>query len=306
MSFEKTSPGTTAASCSPPKPLPEYVSDELEYLQPSQVDEAARLLADCFLDDSNPSPQYSWIFEELLLTEEEEERAPRAAGNHKEDPRIGSKRRSRQRDALRWIFRKNLEIELEHDAAQNRTTACRCSFRRKPNQPPEMVCFFILKDVQSPTTNNSGSTDKKDGESGDGTKISTWTMLRNGILWFPILFGWRVFYRLLVVKNYFDTATLELLSSNHVVRSCRALERVVVHPSLQGKGVGTFFLRKAFFGEGTDDGSAGNGNSGGGSVILHTQEERNVAFYSRLGFVVVKKDRPFSGGTNWAMVMTSS
>mmetsp|Transcript_21144 Transcript_21144/g.49939 ORF Transcript_21144/g.49939 Transcript_21144/m.49939 type:complete len:151 (-) Transcript_21144:1321-1773(-) len=122
--------------------LPEHVSDTLEYLQPHQVEEAALLLADAFLDDADPSPQYSWIVEDLLLL------LPETPGADK---------RRRQKEALSWLFRKNLEIQLEHDAALGRTTSCRCALRRPPNEPPTMVCFFVLKDVEGSNSNNDNS-----------------------------------------------------------------------------------------------------------------------------------------------------
>lgn len=298
----KTSPSTIFDSA---RPLPEYVSEELECLQPNQVDEAAWLLADAFLNDSNnndPSPQYSWIVAGLLL---EEEDPPKA---EEQELQSGSKRRKRQREALHWLFQKNLEIKLEHDAAMNRTTACRCAFRREPDQPPKMVCLFLLKNLSRININ------KKDEKIGESSKISTWTMLRNGMLWFPILFGWKVFYRLLVVKDYYDSINIEFLSSQD--RPYRVLERMVVHPSMQGRGIGSYFLRKDLFGEdGNDNGSSCSNGEVGTNItacVLQTQEERNVAFYSRLGFEVVKKEvfgeshQPVPDCTNWLMVMTPS
>jgi len=55
---------------------------------------------------------------------------------------------------------------------------------------------------------------------------------------------------------------------------------MVVRPDMQGKGVGTHALKQAL--DEADD--------AGLPVMLATQEERNIRFYRRLGFEVVRTD----------------
>eukprot|EP00536_Pseudo-nitzschia_multiseries_P009558 jgi/Psemu1/23560/gm1.23560_g len=268
--------------------LPEHVSETLEYLQPHHIDEAATLLADSFLDDAEPSPMYGWVVEDLLQLQRQ--LLP------------GGDRRTRQREALRWLFRKNLEIQLEQDAASGIPTSCRCAFLRPPDEPSTMVCFFVLKkDAFGDGGGEHGSNNSCDSSS----QVSSWTMVRHGMLWFPILFGFRVMYRLLVVKDYYEglNAKYSSATNEHRCRPCWMLERMVVHHSVQKQGIGSYFLKRAL-GEQQDERC--------GCCLLQTQEERNVAFYSKLGFAVVKRDefgdsnQPVPGCTNWLMARTTT
>jgi GNAT superfamily N-acetyltransferase len=110
-------------------------------------------------------------------------------------------------------------------------------------------------------------------------------MLVNGILTMPFLFGLQPFLRLLEVKNHHDKLDRLAQSTHRLTGDYCALERMVVHPNWQGKGVGSRCLAQGLQ-------EAASRQQG---VILFTQEERNVTFYSRIGFREVhrEKDHPF-------------
>jgi GNAT superfamily N-acetyltransferase len=317
-------------------PLPPNVSEELEHLQPHQVGEAAALLVDAFLNDSDshgPAPYYDWIFEELLLEDQK--------GTNDDPPRP---RRYYQRNALHWLFCKNLYVHLERDASENRKTACRCAFLREPDQPPKMICFFLLSSHEVKVNDSSICFGAKSFIS-TKSKISEWTMVRHGMLWFPVLFGWKAFHKLLVSKDFSDSLNEKYLLSRVNLEShsssveitpalettesiCRngsstgsltylLLERMVVHPSMHGKGIGSYFLRKALYSERQYcDGVVTASTSDDSTVrtydfcLLQADKERNVGFYSRLGFNVVEKvdfetPRFAPGITSWLMVLSA-
>lgn len=221
--------------------LPLHLS-ELEYLRFDWVEEAADLLADAFFD----WPTYRFIYQEM----EGEE----------------------LREALKWLFIKNLRIQLENESSAS--GMARCAFIRKPDQPPKMICFFLLA---TPDIDNY---------------ISAWTMIKTGILWFPLKFGFRAFGRLLqadsqvkaLKKRFLDAKGETLLERT---RYC-TLERMTVHPSMQGRGVGSHYLRIALQEIRRKYG-----------CVLQTRRERNVRFYERLGFQVFNKDEP----APWLMVV---
>jgi len=72
------------------------------------------------------------------------------------------------------------------------------------------------------------------------------------------------------------------------------LNRMTVLPEYQGKGVGTHALSSALE----------EADQEGLSVVLATQERRNVVFYKRLGFKVVDESHVDigKGYTNWMML----
>jgi len=172
--------------------------------------------------------------------------------------------------ALTWLFEVNIRLRLDSGAA-------RCAYAQQAGGRAEMVCFFMMLPP------NSG-------------EIDTWAMVANGILSFPFRFGFQAFWRLLEVKarhDHLDRNFLEARSSN--CPFCR-LERMVVHPSWQGKGTGSRLLGNAI----AEAASQGYG------VKLSTQEARNVTFYSRLGFTVVGEPEPYytafgKANTNYEM-----
>lgn len=107
-------------------------------------------------------------------------------------------------------------------------------------------------------------------------------MLRAGMLMVPILFGFGVLARLLGLKAETEVEIAEI--TEHVkarlgpqAKLCQ-LERMCVTPAAQGRGFGSRCLQTAL-----DEADAR-----GWAVALTTQETRNVTFYERLGFEVVR------------------
>ena len=159
-------------------------------------------------------------------------------------------------EALAWLFRPNIRLRLDSDPG-----AARCAYAMTTAGRKEMVCFFMIL----PT---------------DSKEIGALAMVANGILRFPLRFGFRPFARLLEVKarhDRLDRALHESRRSGGSAPPLRRLERVVVRPGWQGMGVGGRCLGEAL----------AEADAFGHGVSLSTQEARNVAFYSRLGFVVV-------------------
>jgi GNAT superfamily N-acetyltransferase len=156
--------------------------------------------------------------------------------------------------ALTWLFEVNIRLRLDSGAA-------RCAYAQRAGGRAEMVCFFMMLPPNS-------------------EEIGTWAMVANGILSFPFRFGFQAFWRLLEVKARHDRLDRTFLEarSNPLGTFCR-LERMAVHPSWQGKGVGSRILGDAI----AEAASQGYG------VKLSTQEPRNVTFYSRLGFTLVEQ-----------------
>jgi len=117
-------------------------------------------------------------------------------------------------------------------------------------------------------------------------------IIKTGILWFPLKFGFRSFGRLLeadknvkeLKKRFLDAQGENLRERD---RYC-TLERMTVHPSMQGRGVGNHYLKLALEEIRRDFG-----------CLLQTRTERNVRFYSRLGFQVANKGEP----APWLMVV---
>eukprot|EP01050_Picozoa_sp_SAG11_P020332 SAG11_NODE_3406_length_2466_cov_2.904098_2_plen_307_part_00 len=174
--------------------------------------------------------------------------------------------------ALTWLFTVNIRLRCGHGCG-------RCAFAKAAtgDERPKMLCFFM---IQPPSV----------------TDIGTLTMLANGMLLFPFRFGWRALVRLLQVKAYHERV------DQAVRKKCTGptahLERMVVHPSAQGSGIGTRCLSIAL----TEAADAGH------TVVLSTQSERNVKFYRRLGFEEADRDTGYfktassSGETNWTMI----
>lgn len=115
-------------------------------------------------------------------------------------------------------------------------------------------------------------------------------MLRTGLLQAPFLFGPGVVKRLLSLKAEYERVEQEIIAAHGNAPVCR-LERMVVHPDAQGMGIGSYALGLALK----------EADAAGLPVLLSTQEERNVRFYSRLGFEVVRTDS-HDAYTSWAML----
>ena len=165
--------------------------------------------------------------------------------------------------ALEWLFERN--FELRKDMARAAFDADR-----------RLICSFLLEPPDAP-------------------EISLWQMIRSGLLMLPVRFGRRPFLRLLSVKEYYDGCFREVFRDGALDRSryC-TLERMVVSPACQGRGVGSACLGAAL--QECDDRGLG--------VVLTTQEPRNARFYGKLGFeVLAEQPATFSPAvTDWIMI----
>ena len=123
--------------------------------------------------------------------------------------------------------------------------------------------------------------------------IGAWDMLRAGLLRGLFRFGWGPTARMLQTLDWMEKAR-EAALGERGGGGVAKFERVTVLPVLQGKGIGTRALLAAL--RETD--------ARGLAVFLETQVERNVRFYSRLGFAVVSDDTcPVGGGyRSWMML----
>ena len=137
----------------------------------------------------------------------------------------------------------------------------------------ELVMFFML-------------------EMPDLPRLTLWEMLRAGLGAGYFIHGVGSMRRLLATKTWFETREREVLGER--AGTVARLERVTVLPDRQGRGIGSAALCVAL--QRTD--------KLGLAVFLCTQEERNVRFYSRLGFEVIADERcPFGDGyRNWMML----
>jgi GNAT superfamily N-acetyltransferase len=119
-----------------------------------------------------------------------------------------------------------------------------------PNyEEDKMICFFTLVPGDS--------------------HFSLWQELYYGLWSLPFEMGLTATQRLIAAGDFYDAKIKKLLNG----RDGLVLERMVVHPSVQGKGIGSKCLRDAL--ESVAD-------KKGLPVALSTQEIKNVTFYSRL------------------------
>jgi GNAT superfamily N-acetyltransferase len=128
---------------------------------------------------------------------------------------------------------------------------------------------------------------------------SMWDMIRVGILKAVWLFGFAPVRRLLQTKDWYEAKEIEIFGAR--VHDMVRLERMTVLPKHQGKGMGSQALKTAL----------DEADSNGVAVFLATQEERNVVFYSRLGFEVADESffepgSPHTPIKNWFMIREPS
>ena len=112
----------------------------------------------------------------------------------------------------------------------------------------------------------------------DTPDVSLWDMIRAGMLKGLFHFGLGVVKRLVTIKNEYEL-TEDIVLKKNEYKPIYRLERMVVHPDHQGKGIGSCALKCAL--KDADDKDL--------QVMLSTQEERNARFYERLGFKVVQE-----------------
>lgn len=123
---------------------------------------------------------------------------------------------------------------------------------------------------------------------------SLWDKLKAGLLLIPFRCGYNVFTRLLTTSNHFDA----IFPSLHGNREHFELQRMVVDPDYQGKGIGSKSLSQGIK----------KADELGLPIFLTTQLEINTKFYKKLGFVVVREEKFSTTGLpqdecdNWVMV----
>lgn len=150
---------------------------------------------------------------------------------------------------LRYIFERNFQLRL-------RTRCNRALFREG-----RLVCCFMFV---TPEVAN----------------VSLWEMLRVGLVAMPLYFGWGTVRRLLAIKNSTeDQFEAARVAHGLLGKPVCMLERMVVHPADQGRGIGTQALRQVL----------AEADAAGWPMLLGTNEERNVVFYERVGFEVVHR-----------------
>ena len=204
---------------------------------------------------------------ELLTEKRLSEAASVAAAAFEQSPAYvficGAGKTSSARKAfLTWFFEGNFYIRLNTDC-------CRCVY-----EGDELVAFFMFvkPTVPHPTL---------------------WDMLCAGLISGLFSYGLAFVQRLFATKGWFEAREKEIFGDRETIR----LERVVVLPSCQGRGVGSRMLRAALE----------EADRLGLPVVLHTQEERNVTFYKRLGFEVADLSVCEHGGyKTWAMLREPS
>jgi ribosomal protein S18 acetylase RimI-like enzyme len=134
-------------------------------------------------------------------------------------------------------------------------------------------------------------------ESHDGGAASVWMppgrvismlgMIRSGILRVPFSVGFRPFGRFVGANG-----VMERIHKQHVPEPHWYLLVVGVDPSLQGRGFGS-----ALIGDGLS-----RADAAACPCYLETSDERNVAFYERLGFRVLADATLGTGGPRgWGM-----
>ena len=185
---------------------------------------------------------------------------------------------------LLWLFERNLWLRTGSDSA-------RCVFDKKAGssgagggggggaeeqekpEEQELVMFFMLE---------------KPGLK----QLTTWDMLRAGLLSGFFVHGVPAMRRMVESKDWFQAREREVLGAR--AGTVARLERVAVLPSRQGQGVGSSILATALK----------EMDELGLAVFLATQEERNVVFYRRLGFEVIADEVCPIGGSyrSWMML----
>ena len=168
-----------------------------------------------------------------------------------------------RRDELAWLFEANFRIVRKHFPE-----AIKCHI----GEDGVMQCCFMILPADY--------------------RISLWDKLWHGLLLLPLRAGFDTLGRLMAIGDFSDGLNDAAFGDRQRLR----LERMAVHPSCQGKGIGTKSLGEALK----------EADALGLPVTLGTNEEINVRFYSKLGFQVVSETE-YAPGTpeafpTWIMV----
>lgn len=232
---------------------------EVEILDASYIPECANVMAEAFAD----SPAYSYIFQKT--------RKDRVA-------------------ALEWLFIRNLNLTVV-------TKQCPSALRGIRNlETGKVACCFLW----CPT---------------EYSNLTMWEMVCAGMWLVPFKFGYATLSRLLDVMEKMEYATGKVKEEEKVQEEGNSsndnkenvskppiriiLNRMVVHPTWQGQGLGSKALKAVLDEEMNKGGLV--------KIYLDTQEERNVTFYKRLGWEVVNsqtcyEDNPTYKFHSWNMV----
>lgn len=134
---------------------------------------------------------------------------------------------------------------------------------------------------------------------GEAAKLSTWDLVVTGGMWkLPLRYGISTLLRLLSFLDQMKSVKGQISSSDST--PIVLLQRMVVHPDYQGKGIGTLALKTIL-----------QQSGGQQNIYLDTQEERNVVFYQRLGWQVEHEkdyfpEDPIYRFHSWSMVRKSN
>eukprot|EP00730_Choanoeca_flexa_P012685 TRINITY_DN451_c0_g1_i1.p1 TRINITY_DN451_c0_g1~~TRINITY_DN451_c0_g1_i1.p1 ORF type:complete len:269 (+),score=54.38 TRINITY_DN451_c0_g1_i1:87-809(+) len=193
-------------------------------------------------------------------------------------------------EAISWMLHRNIYLHLAEDS---------CFALRKSDLPDDLkakcqtisdntiVCYFMLIDRRH------------------RKPVSFFEMITNGLLLLPFYYGFSSATRLLEVMAYNDgesNAQWNLSKANNNTATYY-LHNMIVHPALQGCGIGGACLTAGL------DRLRLRHPDVPVRVTLSTQEERNVRFYHRLGFEVVREGQCRNTTTNevnyhnWLMEM---
>lgn len=155
---------------------------------------------------------------------------------------------SQREEELIWMFERNLELVDDRHLR----------YFFKDEAKSDLECFYML----IPSCEAA---------------ISLWKKISGGIL--KLIFrdgGLSVLQRLIEISDWMDA---EIASCVKAGVEYLTLQRMVVSPESQGKGIGTKSLSLGIR----------DADSKCMPIVLSTQDERNVKFYSRLGFVEFKR-----------------
>jgi len=157
--------------------------------------------------------------------------------------------------ALNWLFERNAQINCEMDCG-----SC-LGMRDVANK---LQCFFMLVPPHM--------------------QMSTWDKLRCGLVMLPIKWGMHTLSRMEEYVAYANQTYARLFDARYGKDDYFKLERMVVEPSAQGKGIGTKCLAAAL---------VGVCDKAAKPCVLQTQLPQNVKFYKRLGFEVFAQEHKF-------------
>jgi GNAT superfamily N-acetyltransferase len=138
------------------------------------------------------------------------------------------------------------------------------------DDPGQLVCFFMLRPSSA--------------------KVSFPRMVSAGLLEVPFRFGWESFRNLLHASEVAEKFTKAIVPAKYGGKYL-TLERMVVLPEFQGRGIGSAGLSSA----------VRRVLALGLPVVLNTQEKINVKFYEKNGFKVVDEMDAY-GCHHWGLI----